>query len=194
MKKNLLYALLITAAFMVSCGDDEPQVDPIVGTWEMFNVSGTIAESDFGYLEFADQASLFGESVYSFQFDADGTYERLLEGVQFTNGSTGNLDDTGEWEVDGDDLELDADGAEVSGLSYEYNIAELAGNDLRLEYQESDEAFSATKLNEWIDAGILVNTSEGLAFTDITQEQLDSLHTNFLEPINWTFSLKFDKQ
>ncbi len=194
MKKNLLYALLITAAFLVSCGDDEPDVSPIVGTWELFNVSGTIAESDFGYLEFADQASLFGESVYQFEFDADGTYERIIEDVQFTNGSTGNLDDNGTWEIDNEELELDADGAEVSGLSYDYNIAELDGDDLRLEYEQRDEAFSATKLNEWIEAGILVNTAEGLAFTGITQEQLDSLRNNFLETITYTFSLKFDKQ
>ena len=190
MKKNLLYALLITAAFLVSCGDDEPNVNPIVGTWELFNASRTVTESGFDYLNFNDQAALFGESNYSFEFQADGTYERRLQSVLLIDGSIVNIDDSGTWELDGDDLDLDVDGTRIGGLSYQYTVEELEGNDMRLAFFETSSAFPQSKVLEWFDDGTLDKNGE---FT-VTDEEYDSLRTNFEQDINYTYSIKFDKQ
>ncbi|MEO9868871.1 hypothetical protein [Ekhidna sp.] len=192
MKKIIyVFALLCGFAFLTSCGsDDGPSVDPIIGTWELFNVSSNVTESDFEYLEFSDRASLFGEDVYSIEFLADGTYERILEEVPLTGGSIGNIDDDGEWELDEDgDLFLEVDGTEIGGLSYEYSVAEITGSDLILEFSEAGSAFPQTKINEWFADG----TIDGDGAFTVTDSEFDSLATNFSQNINTTFSLKFSK-
>lgn len=166
MKKNLLYALLITAAFLVSCGDDEPQIDPIVGTWELDEVSISSPPAPLAFWLVStglSTTSLYGEVFYEIEFKADNTYEREL---RFADGSRAN--DSGEWEIDGDDLDLDQDDSNVSpgALFTEFEISD----------QQDDEI-------------VLIGTRIQEGITQESSDEINALVETFGDPSNssnWT--------
>ena len=191
MKKTLL--LLFTTAslvFITSCGDDEEKVDPIIGIWELDDVSVDAVGSEFDYLDASGENNLVGESEFLIEFKADQTFERELEDVLFSDGSTRDIEEEGEWELDGDDLDLDSDDQEINGLPYSFKVEENTGTDLILSYSESGSFFPQSKITEWFEDGTL--DSDG--FFTVTDAQFDSLVTNFAQNVSLDFLLEFEKQ
>lgn len=187
MKKFLALAIL---ALCFSCGEDEEKVDPIVGLWELDDVSVDADGSEFDYLDTSGENDLVGESLFTIEFNADLTFERILEDVRFSDGSTRDIEEEGEWEVDGADLDLDADDDEINGLPYSFEIDEITASELILSYSESGSAFPRSKIEEWFADGTL---NESGIF-EVTDEEYDSIVNNFAQIVDFDYTLEFDKE
>lgn len=126
MKRNLLFfGAIFGLTILASCGsDDGPSIPPIVGEWEGDEFEISVDDPAFNSIDGTDD-DLYGESSYVFEFDEDGSYEREL---QF---STGRLEDEGEWEIDGDELELDPDNSNT-GLIDDFEIISVDADELVL--------------------------------------------------------------
>ena len=183
--KNYLLLLSLAVLILASCKDDEPEIDPIVGLWELDDAS--LSFSGFSYYGFEGDNDIFGESSYIIEFNEDFTYERELEDIP----GLGDLNDEGEWEHDTEDLDLDTDDDEIPGLGYSMTILELNDRDLVVEYEgENVSLFPDDKIDEWFDDGTINSNGQ---FT-VTQEQYDSLLSNFSVQTKGTYTLEFEKQ
>ena len=199
MKQKLLLSINTIFLFLIitSCGDDdEPEVNPIVGLWKLNNVEIDAQGVEFDYLDQTtenelSQNNLVGERNFTMEFNTDFTFERILEDVTFTNGSRRNINETGEWELEGDDLDLFLDGQEINGLPYSFDLEENTDSDLILTYSETGSAFPQSKIDEWFADGTINN--ETRTFT-VTDEQFDSLVTNFAQNVVLDHSLELKKQ
>ncbi len=118
MKKYTLAILLGALILFVSCDEDEPKIDPIVGLWELDRVEISDVPSGFASLE-GSGSTAYGEDSYTIEFFSDFTYEREIDNIP----DFGDIDDEGEWSIDGDELELDPED-EVGGLTYSFTIDE----------------------------------------------------------------------
>ena len=121
MKKLLqLFILSIwSVGFLSSCGsDDGPTINPIVGEWELNEVTFSEAPSAFSRFNGGTDNNVYGETKYTITFNSDQTYLRELR----INGGT--FEDDGEWELDGDDLTLDQDDSDLNGLILDYTVEE----------------------------------------------------------------------
>lgn len=177
MKKNLLYALLITAAFLVSCGDDEPTVNPIVGSWELDDVVISDPPAGFQIATNPQQSSVYGESEYLLIFNADGTYIREIERT------TGDFEDEGTWEIDDDDLDLDQDDTNVQGLPTSFTIdGEISDRSMTLVYQDIWFAWPQSIIDDE-QALDTLEDSEVNAFFDLYGAEVEM-----------TFTIDFDRQ
>lgn len=188
MKNVFTFLLIGSFVFLLSCKDEEePKVDPIVGEWELDDASFEV--SGYSYYGFEGENDAFGESSYIITFNADFTYERELEDVPFTSGLS-DVNDEGEWERDGEEIDLDSDDDELDFLGYSFDIVSVDGNVLVLEYDRTISAYSDAKIDEWIADGTI--NSQG--YFTVTQEEYDSIQTNFLEQAQGKYTLEFDKQ
>ncbi|MEP4532245.1 MAG: hypothetical protein ABJ004_04110 [Cyclobacteriaceae bacterium] len=185
-----LLAALSIILISVSCSDDEPKVDPIVGLWELDDVAREIEQSGFTYLEYENENDIFGESAYTIEFKSDFTFERILEDVAFSDGSTSDLEEEGEWELDGDELDFDAEDDEYGGLGYSFDVLEVTATNLTLSYGEDGTGFPDSKVDDWLADGTVTSSGQ---FT-VTQEEYDSLVLNFSESIDVVYILEFDKE
>lgn len=178
MKKNLLYALLITAAFLISCGDDEPDVNPIVGSWVLddFVISDTPA--GFVLATDANQSNLFGESEYLFTINADGTYFRELERTN------GDIEDDGTWELDGNDLDLDVDNE---------NIANALVTSFTVEGDITDRSMTLVTRDTWF-AWPQAIWDDPLALDTLDQSEVGAFFNEYGTFVEYTFTMDFDRQ
>ena len=191
MKKNLLLFIAITSLLVVSsCGGDEEAVNPLLGLWELDDVSIDANGSEFDYLDESGANDLVGESEFTIEFNADMTFERILEDVQFTDGSTRDIEEEGEWELDDDDLDLDSEGDEVNGLPYSFKVDANTSTELVLSFSENNSAFPQSKIDDWFADGTL----DAAGFFTVTQDQFDSLVLNFAQNVTVDFVLEFDKK
>ena len=191
MKKNLLLFIAITSLLVVSsCGGDEEAVNPLLGLWELDDVSIDANGSEFDYLDESGANDLVGESEFTIEFNADMTFERILEDVQFTDGSTRDIEEEGEWELDDDDLDLDAEDDEVNGLPYSFKVDVNTSTELVLSFSENNSAFPQSKIDDWFADGTL----DAAGFFTVTQDQFDSLVLNFAQNVTVDFVLEFDKK
>jgi len=191
MKKNLLLVIAVASlVFISSCGGDEEQINPIIGLWELDDVSVDAQGSEFDYIDDSGLNNLVGESEFTIEFKADMTFERNLEDVEFSNGTIRDIEEEGEWELDGDELDLDSDDPEIGGLPYGFKVEENSSTELVLSFSENGTFFPLSKLQEWSDDGTL----DANGFFTLTDEQIDSLFTNFQENVNIDFVLEFDKR
>ena len=188
MKKILLLSLLGGFVVLMACKEEEKMVDPLVGLWELDEFALDIEEDGFTILEFRDLQE-FDEDRYTFLFNEDFTFVRTLENVT-VNGVKTDLEEEGEWEIDDDELELDADDGEIGAFLYDYDIEELTENSLILSFNTQDSTFEDTKIIEWVNEGIL---TPQLVFT-VSGDTLDSIRSNFLMPVHLKFLWEFDKE
>lgn len=189
MKKILQLILALGMVTMVGCKDDEPEADPLLGLWELDDATLEYP-SEFSLYGFTKQNDAFGETAYTIEFLDDFTYERELSDLPLSSGTT-DFSDEGEWEKDGEFLDLDTDDTEIGGLGYSFEITELDDGNLVLEYESSGDFFPNAKIQEWFEDGTL--DSEG--FFTVTQDQFDSLVTNFISRgVTGTYILEFDRQ
>lgn len=191
MKASLkLIAAMSLILFIVSCKDDEKPVDPILGVWELDDVSLSVSDSEYAYLQYNKENDLFGESSYTIEFKGDFTYERILEDVPLSNNTLDNIEEEGEWELDGDELDFDSDEQEINGLNYSFTVASKTTSKLTLTYSEIQRAFPQSKVTDWFADGTLDNEGRWT----VTEDQLDSLVANFSQPVDFNYKLDFDKR
>ncbi len=127
MKKNLLIYLMVAggAFFLQACGDDDgPSVNPIVGEWELESVEIEAANPEFSDVNSNDRDNLYRESSYKIEFNMDNTYERELSFFD------GDVEEEGDWEIEGDELELDPE--DNTALITDFEILEVTEDDLRI--------------------------------------------------------------
>jgi hypothetical protein len=100
---------LITACslllLIVSCSDDEPKVNPIVGEWKIDTYILTNLPEAYKSNEGYEFSSLWGESSYILSFIDETNYTRVLAT------SSEEISEEGEWSLNDDELSLDPDGA-----------------------------------------------------------------------------------
>jgi hypothetical protein len=114
---KLLTALSLIL-IIVSCGGDEPKIDPIVGKWELFNVTYSTPPSGFVYIKFGTgSASLWGEIIYQIDFYGDNTYKRQLK---YTSGSPDR--DNGEWTLKNGELDFDPEDGTNENLFFSFSV------------------------------------------------------------------------
>lgn len=154
---KLTLAIAITV-FGISCSDDEPKVDPIVGEWELKEI--TFLEPPSGYQRASSEESdesIWNEDSYTINFFADGTYERELNNAQSANGAT-DLEDNGEWDLDGDDLDLDEDETDTQDLAFSFTVVdEISDREMNLEGDELWFAWPPSIVNDPLALDTLEN-------------------------------------
>ncbi len=182
MKKLLLIFTLGAIVLFVSCDDDEPKIDPIVGLWELDDAIISDAPSNFSNVE-GSGPNIYGEDTYTIEFFQDGLYEREID---FPAGSFfSDIDEEGEWEVNGDELELDPDRSQISGLDYSFSLEE----------DISDREMLISSLSE-----VLAFTDQFVADFNATQDTItsqevfDSILNANVQEIQVKVTLEFDRQ
>jgi hypothetical protein len=105
MKRSLLGVVLLGCVLTLnSCNNDDPEpVSPVVGTWSRTAYEFTGLPTGFSYFE-GYTVTDWGESGYTFVFNADGTYRRA-----FVLPSPYNLNDKGKWTLEGTAFKLSPD-------------------------------------------------------------------------------------
>lgn len=183
--KNYLLVLCLLAILLVSCKDDEPEINPLIGTWELDDATLEFQSSGFSYSEFSGDNDVYGESSYIIQFFDDLTYEREINDIP----GFGDINDEGEWEQDGEDIDLDSDDDEIGGVPYSFTLVEVNDRSLVLTYEEEQLVWSNSKLDEWFADGTINSSGQ---FNIETQDQLDSLLT-FRQTVDAIVTLEFDR-
>lgn len=180
--KNYLVLLSLAVLILASCKEDEEPVDPLVGVWVLEDVEVTGSNTDFARY-YGSGSSVYGESSYVFTFNADLTYERELENLPVNGNQIIDSDDSGEWEKDDDELDLDIDESEVNGLDDSFIIEELTNENLILSYDIQLEALPD-----------FIVQDEQVQDTVETQEQINALFDEYGELITLEYTLEFEKE
>ena len=165
-----MFGMILALGLISSCGDDDgPGVDLIVGEWEVDDFELQANNSNFNRVD-GEFNSLYGESSYKIEFFQDDTFEREL---QFSNG---DLEDEGEWELDGVDLDLDPE--DEVGLIESFEVLEKTTDDLIL---QGETTFT-----------LLPN--DIVRDTVTTQESLDALFDTFGEIQSVTIIFNMERE
>lgn len=188
MKNYLLGILAIGALTFVGCKEEE-KIDPIIGLWELDDASLEFNSSGYSYYEYEGENNVYGESSYTIEFKDDFTFEREIEDVYDGTGII-DLNEEGEWEKKDDELDLDAEDTEIGGLPYSFTIVEVTDRSLTLTFEDSRYVYANAKIDEWLADGTI--NSSGV-FT-VSEEEIDSIRTNFRVLVDATVTLEFDKQ
>lgn len=154
MKMRFTWGLMLIVSFLfmtiTSCDDDEEKPSPLVGDWERDVYVLSELPANFQNFEGLTATSLFlGEEGYTITFKANGTYSRR---IAFTGP---DLNDTGKWKYEGDEINLDSDDANVNDEEFEVE-EEITPNQLVLSQifplRLLPDAVTDTLTNEWADA------------------------------------------
>lgn len=180
MKKSLVWAVLLGAVVTFSsCGDDPDPVLPIVGTWT--RVEYEFTELPTGYTKYWEGITIpsWEESNYLFVFNADGTYSRT-----FTLPSPYNLNDAGNWTLDGTSFKVSPTDTDDIDL-----IDELEGASIfpGLEFSVKGEITDRLELTRVITFGLFSD-----ATIDATPEG-ESIPNSERHPVDVTVVYKFNR-
>lgn len=182
MKKLVQLFTLVTFSmiFFISCKDDEPKIDPIIGEWELNEVSYSDASSEFSRFNGGTDDNVYGETKYTITFNSDQTYLRELK-IQ-----GGTFEDDGEWELDGDELILDQDDSDLTGLILEFDIEE----DITVE-----ELVISANAVFFAYPDAIVNDPLALDTLDTaTDEEIEAFNLEHIEQFSMTVTLELEKQ
>lgn len=181
MKKNLLVLITITSLVIItSCGDDEPTVNPLVGKWVLDDVTASDLPSGYAFATNPEASSTsWFEDEYVIEFFADGTYEREL-----SNTTSGDLEDTGEWELDGDDIDLDQDEFDTEDVVTSFTISG----------EITDRSMTLVGTDGWfVWPPAIVDNPDNPLDTVTTQESLNALFFEYGEVVDVTVTMEFDR-
>ncbi|MFY0605659.1 MAG: hypothetical protein JXR10_03030 [Cyclobacteriaceae bacterium] len=171
MKKSLIVTGLVAILALGSCKEDEPKINPLVGDWELVEVEFTDLPSAFASFEGYTDINLYGETSYELEINDDNTYERTLRLP------SQRLQDEGEWEFDGEELELDPE--EDLGLPTDFTLTE----DI-----EDDELYLSAYINFRLLPDAVTDTA-----TVSTQEELEALFENYGQTVEVNVIHLFEK-
>lgn len=172
--KKVLYLLLASAMFFISCSkDDEPVLTHEIGTWELDSYILTNLPAGFtnneGRIFAVNEINFGGVSFDSYEitFASDFTYQREIS-------VTGpDLNDEGTWELDGDDLTL---------ISDEFDDEE----DYNIEENEDDQLWWSLE----VQFGLLHDTTTQAYVDTLTPEELADLITPVSLDLVYAFERK----
>ncbi|MEP1096260.1 MAG: hypothetical protein ABJG78_14185 [Cyclobacteriaceae bacterium] len=174
--KKILYVSLSLSLFLTSCSsDDDPSVSPIVGLWVLDRI--TVSDPPAGY-QFAintTPTSIYGETSYEIEFFADNTYERIVR-------TANRFEDDGTWTLNGDELDLDQENANIEGLPVTFDV----DGDI------DERGMTLITKDGWLAwPPLIVNDPVALDTAD-TQEKLQALFAEYGELVTSTFTLDFE--
>lgn len=180
--KRIFYLLLASSVFMISCGDDEPTINPIVGEWVLDQITISNPPDGYAFAVSTTPTNLYGESSYEIEFFADGTYERTIN-------TPNRFEDEGTWELSNDELELDQDETNVQGLPLDFEVDGTISEERGMTLITNDDQWFV-----WPPA-ILAEFEPGVTALDTadTQEKLNALFADYGELQTVTMELEFEK-
>ncbi len=195
MKKLLLTIVTVTTLlFMSSCGgDSEPSVNPLVGEWELDNITISDPPTGFSFELFNTEPSstLLGETRYTIEFKDDMTYEREIRDARLFdnqgNEIVSDLDDDGEWEQDGNTIDLDQENADFADIPTRFELVEIDDETLTVTTTDSWFAWPAEIANDPVALDTLIVDGA------IDNERFTALLIEYGEIVDATFTLEFDK-
>jgi hypothetical protein len=163
-------AIMIALTLAVSCGEDEPELDPIVGVWVLDEASYTNLPTGYQDLwEGVAYSSFYGETRYELTFE-ENKYIRSLTFNLIGGGDT-IVSEEGEWVNDGEFLTLDPTGGGLSQLlgvefDNDFEIEINDGSDLVINAEITDFLYADTTTQAYFDYV--------WSLADPTSENLDS--------------------
>ncbi len=174
--KKLLYVSLALTLFLTSCSsDDGPTIDPIVGQWILDRITITDPPAGYQFAVSTTPTSVYGEDSYEIEFFEDNTYERIIRG-------TNRFEDDGTWTLDGDELDLDQDNANIQGLPVTFTVdGEINERGMTLITQDLWFMWPP----DIVDDPVALDTAD-------TQEELNALFAEHGELQMATFTLDFE--
>lgn len=177
---NKIVYLFFCILCLYSCNDDEPTVNPIVGKWVLDDIEAT--DLPTGYIfatnPQASSTSWF-EDEYVIEFFADGTYEREL-----SNTSAGDLEDTGEWELQGTDLDLDMDEFDTEDVVTRFTV----------EGEITDRSMTLIGEDGWfVWPPSIVDNPDNPLDTASASNTLNELFAEYGEIVDVTVTMEFDR-
>ncbi|MFY0687957.1 MAG: hypothetical protein JXQ90_12375 [Cyclobacteriaceae bacterium] len=177
LRNIVLLAFALPFFGLVSCTEEEPAPDVLVGEWKAREFVIQELPDGFTFWTGATQETWFGESEYRFKFNTDNTYKREL----FFDGAQ-DLEEEGTWERTETELELDIEGTKEPFLTYDFDIVMLDEDDF--------DVSSVQQLNLVSDA-TLDDYSDTLT-RDFTINDLYYLQTEHASSVSATILYKFD--
>lgn len=180
MKNVLLIGVCIGLLVLNACNEKDPEVNPLVNTWRLDEISVEVKEAGYESNNFTGDAS----GVYTLAFRSDLTYTRSV-------GT--DIEENGNWEQDGDFIELDPEAGtpKQDGLFYRFTITQITDRELDIQFEDDFRYFKDAKITEWVSDGTLKNVDGTLTF-DLTETQLDSIYNNFWDQVTEIYDLNFD--
>lgn len=176
MKNYLLVALLSGLVLFVSCGEDEPPIDPLVGEWELDEIEFSNPPSGHRLATNpVTESTIWGESSYIITFNADGTYERELDRSQ------GDVEDEGTWEKDGEDLDLDQDETNADDLVTSFTIDEIDDKKMTLIGRDAWFAWPPEIVND------------PLALDTLENDEINDFFVEYGVIVDFTVTMEFDR-
>lgn len=127
LKLSLALAFL---SFGISCSDDEPAKNPLVGSWVIDSYTFENFPSEYSRYEGGSSSTLFGEDKYELIITPDSYTRTLSLGSQVET-------ESGEWSEEDGFLTLDPTGAGL-GITEEFEIEIQTGSDLVMRASISD--------------------------------------------------------
>jgi hypothetical protein len=192
MKKILPFLALGMILLFVSCDDDEPQIDPIVGLWTLDDVEVTDTPNGYSNLENSG-SDVFQEREYTIEFLDDFTYERELEDVFGQD-----INEDGEWDKTEDELELDPEDDPIRNPE-DLGIF-LIGAQIDLGYSFTIDGEITDKMTLTSDAGFWALSDDFIVAFSESQDTItspavgDSIILANLQQIQATITLEFDRE
>ena len=183
MKNIFFIAVLGSMILLAACSKDEPEVNPLVGVWQLDEFAIEVKEAGYENNNTSGDAS----GIYKIEFKSDLTYIRSVgEG-------TDELIEEGNWEQDEDFIELDpkAGTPKTAGLFYDFEITGLTSRELDIQFEDDFRYFKDAKIDEWIQDGTLKDIDGTLTF-DVSDSELDSIYNNFWDLVTEVYDLNFD--
>ncbi|MFT6868004.1 MAG: hypothetical protein ACJA08_002852 [Cyclobacteriaceae bacterium] len=175
LKLTLAFAITL---FGISCSDDEPKVNPIIGNWVIDSFVIENVPSAFSSNEGQEFASLWGESKYTLSFTADNQYTRVI------SFSSDDLSEEGEWELDDDELTLDPDGTGLN-IFEDFTVVKSEKTDLILKAEVVfgfiPDIYFDTVTQVYLDY-----------LATLTEDQLDSINDELVQGVSVDLIYDFD--
>ncbi len=187
MKNIFFIAVLGSMILLAACSKDEPEVNPLVGMWQLDEFAIEVKEAGFESNNTSGDAS----GIYKIEFRSDLTYTRTV--------GEGNdeLVEEGNWEQDEDFIELDpqAGTPKTDGLFYDFSIEAISSRELDITFEDNWFYFPDAKVTEWIGDGTFVLNEAQTAYvfnSELTQEQINAYVTEFYTEVTEVYDLNFD--
>jgi hypothetical protein len=151
MKNSIIWVVLLAGVVTTfsACEEEPDPVPIIVGTWERDIYQFSDLPATFQNYEGFTLQSVFGDESYTLTFNQDLTYTRKIAFVG------PDVNDTGTWLHEGDDLTLDSNDADIENDEFEVED-EITSNQLVLSqilaFNLLPDVVTDTLTNEWADA------------------------------------------
>ncbi|WP_258102794.1 hypothetical protein [Marinoscillum sp. MHG1-6] len=194
MKKVIkLLPALVLLFVLVSCKDDEPEKNPMLGTWVVDSYIYTNLPASYSIWEEYEEVSYYGESSYKLTF-TETAYTRDLAFIGSPTYGNSTFTESGEWSMAEGYLTLDPTGQPI-GLENSFKIISATGSDLIMSSEEStflySDIYADTVTQAYFD--YLDDLLDTASAAYDTVEYINQLNT-VLKLVNFELEHDFDLQ